>query len=658
MRKSIYILLLCLHTAIVYAQQDGGAIEVIETDKIFRTPKKTLPYDRDFILKISYNESIDVTGFSIYEVPRRFSDDLHERVYPNFQFTNRHKVVKSDDGKTWDVFLSIPPLRPSRDYEFMILSKQDGKIVTEQIDAFLEKQKKIDELVQKAIIEKQVDTIIKGKKFIQAIPKSTLQADATEKEENWSEQFTHFDTQKTDSSGNSIIAKVNNKNLNPINRGLYKAIESSYVQNNSVVQLIVDTVNSDDTKTPIGYQIAELYHPWREDSIKSFINPRNYIRRIDRKAYLQIEVGDDIRKSTVSGSAEKKFAMSSNGIDSAFAHASKDLKKLKANNDSLEIVNDCLHERLDRFIDSGCRGENISAAQKERFYSELIDKLDTFCKKGWSFSKCTDIEKCCKSGECKECEHLKPCTNGSFETYCGQHLEWMEIFKSVIEKDGYCDLRTTQDRLNKKDAKIRQVISDTIAVYILNTQYVNGSTQILDLATRNKFSISPDFGWVFYGMPRYNFKNGFNGLAGYLGVQFEFRYTDKSLPFWKMQRKTVWHFLSASVGFTLASSLAKDGRREELLANKTSLLTGLGIRLSNILRVTGGVIWFYRKDVNPVVDKKYLAVTPFIGLSLDISVKAFFNEYLQIGSLIKDFRKPSEFKPLPTSNSGSSTSNQ
>src|SRR5690606_18623140 len=132
----------------------------------------------------------------------------------------------------------------------------------------------------------------------------------------------------------------------------------------------------------------------------------------------------------------------------------------------------------------------------------------------------------------------------------------------------------------------------------------------------------------------YGFQKGFNGLTPYLGFQIEFRYFDKNIPFKLIPNKTIWHRLSFNTGITLAS-LKKDGQREDFFKDK-SLLMGLGFRLTNALRLTGGTILFNREDPNPLIDNKQLGVTPFVGLSIDLSLKQLLNDMSSLIPLNKN----------------------
>lgn len=145
------------------------------------------------------------------------------------------------------------------------------------------------------------------------------------------------------------------------------------------------------------------------------------------------------------------------------------------------------------------------------------------------------------------------------------------------------------------------------------------STTSLNFDTRTSFSITPDFGYVYYG-----YRGGFQGLAPYLGAQIEFRYYDKDIPFRLIQNKTWLHYLSFTTGITL-TSVGKEGERDDFFSKK-SLLTGLGFRLSNAIRITAGGIWYYKEGANRAVEDKKLSVTPFMGISIDLRLKSIMGD--------------------------------
>jgi hypothetical protein len=148
---------------------------------------------------------------------------------------------------------------------------------------------------------------------------------------------------------------------------------------------------------------------------------------------------------------------------------------------------------------------------------------------------------------------------------------------------------------------------------------LGASTTYFSFDTRSKFTITPDFGYVYYG-----FQDGFQGMTPYIGAQIEFRYYDKNMPFRLIPNKKLMHYLSFTTGLTLAS-LKEQNRREDFFSGK-SMLIGLGIRLSNSVRFTFGGVLFNKLDPNPLVDNKTLAITPFTGISVDLKLQSLFGD--------------------------------
>lgn len=165
-----------------------------------------------------------------------------------------------------------------------------------------------------------------------------------------------------------------------------------------------------------------------------------------------------------------------------------------------------------------------------------------------------------------------------------------------------------------------------------NNEYINeafkvikysSTTDVFDFEKRSKFQITPDFGWIWYGL-----QEDFNGFSPYLGFHINFRYINKNIPFSRLPNKTCLHYLSFMTAWSLAS-ISEKGKRENFF-DKSTLLTGIGLRLNNALRVTTGVNWFYKLDPNPTIETKSIAVTPYIGLSIDLDVKQFLNGFTDL----------------------------
>ena len=147
-----------------------------------------------------------------------------------------------------------------------------------------------------------------------------------------------------------------------------------------------------------------------------------------------------------------------------------------------------------------------------------------------------------------------------------------------------------------------------------------GSTSILDLKSDTKFRIVPDFGFV---LPLTAGRSGIlQDFTPYFGFNINFRSMDKNIKLRQIRYKSLRHYLSFSAGLTLRS-LKIDNKRDDFF-DKSSLLTGIGVRLSNYLRLTGGVVWFKVPDPNIATGHTLVKVSPFLGVSIDVDLLELF----------------------------------
>ena len=147
------------------------------------------------------------------------------------------------------------------------------------------------------------------------------------------------------------------------------------------------------------------------------------------------------------------------------------------------------------------------------------------------------------------------------------------------------------------------------------------STVKADLKARSKLRIVPDFGLI--GVFKGGESLGFSDLVPYLGFQINFRPINKNIRFSSINNKTWKHRMSYMMGLT-TSSIAIQERREDLFG-KNSLLIGLGFRLNNTIRLTGGTVWFKKLDKNPLSNRKLLSFSPSVGISVDLEILDLFN---------------------------------
>ena len=157
-----------------------------------------------------------------------------------------------------------------------------------------------------------------------------------------------------------------------------------------------------------------------------------------------------------------------------------------------------------------------------------------------------------------------------------------------------------------------------------------GSTTQLDLVSDAQLTIMPDFGFVALIKGDRQKPFAFQDFTPYLGFQVGFRPMDKNIPLRMIRYKSWRHRVSFMSGVTLRS-LKIENQREDFFSG-SSLITGLGFRLTNYLRLTSGVVWFKATDPNPLTSNKPLRFLPYVGVSIDLDVQKLF------GGIVKLFQ--------------------
>jgi len=170
---------------------------------------------------------------------------------------------------------------------------------------------------------------------------------------------------------------------------------------------------------------------------------------------------------------------------------------------------------------------------------------------------------------------------------------------------------------------------DTIPTYLTKfyqASLINGNSY-LDFETRNKTLLTPDFGIV----TSYFFSQGKNldyGIVPYLGFHLNFMAVDKDLSF-SSYRKDWKQRFSVMVGWSLVSMKNKDSTYTNFFS-KSSLLTGVGFRLNNVIRITTGAQWLFKtKDIHNN-RTRILQPFAFVGISFDFNIKQYLNGFTDI----------------------------
>lgn len=151
--------------------------------------------------------------------------------------------------------------------------------------------------------------------------------------------------------------------------------------------------------------------------------------------------------------------------------------------------------------------------------------------------------------------------------------------------------------------------------------------QNFDFKTRNSYRLVPDFGYVVYGFKPKTFFGG----SPYVGVVYNFRSFDPDIPLKKIRSAMeCWQYLSVNIGLAF-SSVAKTDYRDDLLGNR-NLLTGVGVRVTQGVKINLGTLWYNRLDDNPLIDRKKIRGAFYLGFSLDFRLQELLGDFAGIFS--------------------------
>jgi hypothetical protein len=135
--------------------------------------------------------------------------------------------------------------------------------------------------------------------------------------------------------------------------------------------------------------------------------------------------------------------------------------------------------------------------------------------------------------------------------------------------------------------------------------------------TRQRSYLAADFGFIY--------AERVGEALPYLGTNIYLFPVNKQAPLgWQ---DWGWKRYSATIGVTLG----KFGKaRTEPLFSDVNLVTGVGVRLTESLRLGGGVVWFREADENPLSTSKRTVFSPYGSLSLDYDVNSLINWFSKL----------------------------
>jgi len=167
---------------------------------------------------------------------------------------------------------------------------------------------------------------------------------------------------------------------------------------------------------------------------------------------------------------------------------------------------------------------------------------------------------------------------------------------------------------------------EKIGLFMYNTDQSSISTNIFDFKTRNSNYINACFGLVTYGAVygSHNFSqfSRFYDISPFAGVNINLRPIDKNLTLNQVPYKNFWTRTAIFAGISFNSVVDAAGTRQDFFASSTAnLLLGGSYRFTNAIRLCYGAMLFKREDTNPLLDRKLITASPFVGLNIDLDLK-------------------------------------
>jgi hypothetical protein len=219
--------------------------------------------------------------------------------------------------------------------------------------------------------------------------------------------------------------------------------------------------------------------------------------------------------------------------------------------------------------------------------------------------------------------HDKLLLQNEMDTICGPLLQ--TTLDMTTKFDKYYALAQEYDSLPRSVAyEFKEELSEDLS------DITNGLTSA-DFVTRGAWSMIADVGFAYVN----TYPTG--SVKPYVGVNFSFRPVNRQAGFNLFKHpyyswcEYLWNSLSVTVGLSVFNGFNSKDRYTDLFGTTGSLLTGLSLRVSDGVRVSGGAMWAYLKDPDPASDKKTLTYIYYGSLSVDLTLKKW------LGGLAKFF---------------------
>ena len=167
------------------------------------------------------------------------------------------------------------------------------------------------------------------------------------------------------------------------------------------------------------------------------------------------------------------------------------------------------------------------------------------------------------------------------------------------------NLRELQEAVNLREERMLEHLAELEGE--LPESILVLTTTLANLETRRRWYLSMDTG-IAVGPT-------IDEVFPYIGTNMYFRPINTEAPPGPFLTR-----FSVLYGVTWTDNLVKEGERQPLYGESAMLLFGVGLRLTDVLRLGGGAIVIKSENPDPTIDRTRLRLTPFVALSADIDL--------------------------------------
>jgi hypothetical protein len=182
------------------------------------------------------------------------------------------------------------------------------------------------------------------------------------------------------------------------------------------------------------------------------------------------------------------------------------------------------------------------------------------------------------------------------------------LFCAVENATVLAELHSRAAKLLPARAAALLEASQLIALEVVGLSVIRATT-FAAIDTDKTNYVSAEAG--FLAMPRQR------EAAGYIGTNIYFRPINPHAPLSRFGG--IGRRVAMTVGLTLTSVADEEKTRFNLFADN-SLVLGFGVRITEVLRLSGGTVVIRKADENPFVTKKSYAFEPYVAFSVDLNL--------------------------------------